>query len=101
MQFSPNLIYFSVFHKPKCQFKSNIFIISFPEMSESDLLASDHIDGLDGLENGQDGDAIMQCDGVKREINETNVDDPVSHYHFLIPFPYLENHTYFKIKCSP
>lgn len=54
-----------------------------PEMSESDLLASDHIDGLDGLENGQDGDAIMQCDGVKREINEANVDDPVSHDLFL------------------
>lgn len=49
-------------------------------MSESDLLASDHIDGLDGLENGQDGDAIMQCDGVKREIGEANVDDPVSNH---------------------
>lgn len=46
-------------------------------MSESDLLATDHIDGLDGLENGQDGDAIMQCDGVKRELNEANIDDPV------------------------
>ncbi|XP_053972039.1 polyadenylate-binding protein 2-B-like [Hylaeus anthracinus] len=45
-------------------------------MSESDLLATDHIDGLDGLENGQDGDAIMQCDGVKRELNEANIDDP-------------------------
>lgn len=51
-----------------------MFII---EMSESDLLATDHIDGLDGLENGQDGDAIMQCDGVKRELNEANIDDPV------------------------
>jgi len=48
------------------------------EMSETDLLAGDHIDGLDGLENGQDGDAIMQCDGVKRELGEVNVDDPVS-----------------------
>lgn len=67
-------------------------------MSESDLLATDHIDGLDGLENGQDGDAIMQCDGVKREINEANVDDPVSHGHFLIAFPYLKNHTYSEIK---
>ncbi|KYM94359.1 Polyadenylate-binding protein 2 [Cyphomyrmex costatus] len=45
-------------------------------MSESDLLAGDHIDGLDGLENGQDGDTIMQCDGVKRELGEANVDDP-------------------------
>ncbi|KOX81159.1 Polyadenylate-binding protein 2 [Melipona quadrifasciata] len=45
-------------------------------MSESDLLAADHIDGLDGLENGQDGDAIMQCDSVKRELNEANIDDP-------------------------
>lgn len=52
-------------------------------MSESDLLASDHIDGLDGLENGQDGDAIMQCDGVKRELSEANIDDPVSNrYHY-------------------
>lgn len=56
--------------------------IRISEMSESDLLASDHIDGLDGLENGQDGDAIMQCDGVKRELSEANVDDPVSNYHF-------------------
>jgi len=47
-------------------------------MSESDLLAGDHIDGLDGLENGQDGDTIMQCDGVKRELGEANVDDPVT-----------------------
>lgn len=47
-------------------------------MSESDLLAADHIDGLDGLENGQDGDAIMQCDNVKRELNEANIDDPVA-----------------------
>lgn len=53
-------------------------------MSESDLLANDHIDGLDGLENGQDGDTIMQCDGVKRELGEANVDDPVSGYHFYI-----------------
>ncbi|KYQ49698.1 Splicing factor U2AF 50 kDa subunit [Trachymyrmex zeteki] len=45
-------------------------------MSESDLLAGDHIDGLDGLENGQDGDTIMQCDGVKRDLGEANVDDP-------------------------
>lgn len=50
-------------------------------MSESDLLASDHIDGLDGLENGQDGDTIMQCDGVKRDLGEANVDDPVSKYN--------------------
>lgn len=47
-------------------------------MSESDLLAGDHIDGLDGLENGQDGDTIMQCDGVKRDLGEPNVDDPVT-----------------------
>ncbi|KAG7188106.1 hypothetical protein KM043_015955 [Ampulex compressa] len=46
------------------------------QMSESDLLTNDHIDGLDGLENGQDGDAIMQCDGVKRELSEANIDDP-------------------------
>ncbi|XP_015121746.1 polyadenylate-binding protein 2-B isoform X1 [Diachasma alloeum] len=45
-------------------------------MSESDLLASDQIDGLDGLENGQDGDSIMQSDCVKREFNESNIDDP-------------------------
>lgn len=49
-------------------------------MSESDLLASDHIDGLDGLENGQDGDTIMQCDGAKRDLGEANVDDPVSYF---------------------
>lgn len=67
-------------------------------MSESDLLATDHIDGLDGLENGQDGDAIMQCDSVKREINEANVDDPVSCYYFLILFSYLKNYTYFEVK---
>jgi hypothetical protein len=47
-------------------------------MSESDLLSNEQIDGLDGLENGQDGDSIMQCDGVKRDFNETNIDDPVS-----------------------
>ncbi|XP_031826033.1 poly(A) binding protein nuclear 1 isoform X1 [Nomia melanderi] len=52
-------------------------------MSESDLLAADHIDGLDGLENGQDGDAIIQCDGVKRELNEANIDDPVSDFFQL------------------
>lgn len=52
-------------------------------MSESDLLAADHIDGLDGLENGQDGDAIMQCDGVKRELNEANIDDPVFCFSLL------------------
>lgn len=51
-------------------------------MSESDLLAGDHIDGLDGLENGQDGDTIMQCDGVKRELGEANVDDPVNICYF-------------------
>lgn len=56
--------------------KSNMLYF-ITEMSESDLLATDHIDGLDGLENGQDGDAIMQCDGVKRELNEANIDDPV------------------------
>jgi len=62
-------------------------------MSESDLLAGDHIDGLDGLENGQDGDTIMQCDGVKRDLGEANVDDPVtvvifysSIYTHKIPF---------------
>lgn len=48
------------------------------KMSESDLLAADQIDGLDGLENGQDGDSIMQSDDVKREFNEANIDDPVS-----------------------
>lgn len=47
-------------------------------MSESDLLATDQIDGLDGLENGQDGDSMMQTDGAKREFNESNIDDPVS-----------------------
>lgn len=46
-------------------------------MSESDILSSEQIDGLDGFENGQDGDAIMQ-DGVKREFGEQNIDDPVS-----------------------
>lgn len=46
-------------------------------MSESDLLSNEQIDGLDGLENGQDGDTIMQCDGVKRDFNEANIDDPV------------------------
>lgn len=51
-------------------------------MSESDLLAGDHIDGLDGLENGQDGDTVMQCDGVKRELGEANVDDPVTTCYF-------------------
>ncbi|XP_015591516.1 polyadenylate-binding protein 2-B isoform X1 [Cephus cinctus] len=45
-------------------------------MSESDLLATDQIDGLDGLENGQDGDSVMQCDSVKREFSEANIDDP-------------------------
>ncbi|XP_031788383.1 polyadenylate-binding protein 2 isoform X5 [Nasonia vitripennis] len=45
-------------------------------MSESDLLSNEQIDGLDGLENGQDGDSIMQCDGVKRDLNDANVDDP-------------------------
>lgn len=58
-------------------------------MSESDLLASDHIDGLDGLENGQDGDAIMQCDGVKRELGEANIDDPVSNRHFYRKQQYI------------
>lgn len=58
------------------------------EMSESDILASDHIDCLDGLENGQDGDAIMQCDGVKRELNEPNADDPVSKCHSFNIFSY-------------
>lgn len=56
----------------------SIGLCLFVEMSESDLLASDQIDGLDGLENGQDGDSIMQSDGVKREFNESNIDDPVS-----------------------
>lgn len=58
-------------------------------MSESDLLASDHIDGLDGLENGQDGDAIMQCDGVKRELNEANIDDPVSNRYLYVKKQYI------------
>lgn len=65
-------------------------------MSESDLLASDHIDGLDGLENGQDGDAIMQCDGVKRELGEANIDDPVSNRHFYTRKPvYNHNKIFF------
>lgn len=46
-------------------------------MSESDLLRDEQIDGLDGLENGQDSDTIMQCDSVKRDFNEANIDDPV------------------------
>ena len=50
-------------------------------MSESDLLSQEQIDGLDGLENGQDGDSIMQCDGVKRDFSEANIDDPVSSVH--------------------
>lgn len=55
----------------------NTFIYCYiSEMSESDLLAGDNIDGLDGLENGQDGDTVMQCDGVKRDLGEANVDDP-------------------------
>lgn len=62
---------------------SIVFYIFIAEMSESDLLAADHIDGLDGLENGQDGDAIMQCDGVKRELNEANIDDPVACFILL------------------
>ncbi|XP_058791482.1 polyadenylate-binding protein 2 isoform X2 [Phymastichus coffea] len=45
-------------------------------MSESDLLSNEQIDGLDGLENGQDSDSIMQCDGIKRDFNEANIDDP-------------------------
>ncbi|XP_015518437.1 polyadenylate-binding protein 2-B isoform X1 [Neodiprion pinetum] len=44
-------------------------------MSETDLLASDQIDGLDGLENGQDGDTLMRGDGDHNN-SETNVDDP-------------------------
>lgn len=55
-----------------------IFCNHVSEMSETDILAGDHMDGLDGLENGQDGDAIMLGDGLKRELNETNIDDPVS-----------------------
>lgn len=74
-------------------------------MSESDLLAADHIDGLDGLENGQDGDAIMQCDGVKRELNEANIDDPVAFFFiitnkwqmFLLLFLYKLNFFYILI----
>lgn len=60
-------------------------------MSESDLLAADQIDGLDGLENGQDGDSIMQSDDVKREFNEANIDDPVSQYslRFIISFFFI------------
>ena len=48
------------------------------EMSESDLLSSEQIDGIDGLENGQDGDALMHNDGVRRDFTEANIDDPVS-----------------------
>lgn len=48
------------------------------EMSESDLLREEQIDGFDGLENGQDSDIIMQCDNVKRDFNEANIDDLVS-----------------------
>ncbi|KAL7288754.1 polyadenylate-binding protein 2 [Trichogramma pretiosum] len=43
-------------------------------MSESDLLANDQIDGLDGLENGQEVES-MNCDPVKRSFGESN-DDP-------------------------
>lgn len=46
-------------------------------MSETDLLAGDQIDGLDGLENGQDGDTLMRGDGDHNN-SEANVDDPVS-----------------------
>lgn len=63
------------------------------EMSESDLLSSEQIDGLDGLENGQEGDSIMQCDGVKRDFNEANIDDPVSGlillYYFHVPVDFF------------
>lgn len=51
-------------------------------MSESDLLSSEQIDVLDGLENGQEVDTIMQCDSVKRDFNEANIDDPVSKLFF-------------------
>lgn len=55
-------------------------------MSESDLLSNEQIDGLDGLENGQDGDSIMQCDGIKRDFNEAN-DDPVSFFFYKLIVP--------------
>ena len=47
-------------------------------MSESDILSNEQLDSLEGLENGQDGDALMNNDGVRRDFTETNVDDPVS-----------------------
>ena len=47
-------------------------------MSESDLLSREQIDSFDGLENGQDSDSMMQCDGIKRDYSESNIDDPVS-----------------------
>ncbi|XP_043464942.1 polyadenylate-binding protein 2-B-like [Leptopilina heterotoma] len=45
-------------------------------MSESDLLSHEQIDGLDGLENGQDGDALMHNDNIRRDFTEANIDDP-------------------------
>lgn len=44
-------------------------------MSESDLLSHEQIDGLDGLENGQDGDALMHNDNIRRDFTEANIDD--------------------------
>lgn len=64
-------------------------------MLESDLLATDHIDGLDGLENGQDGDAIMQGDGVKRELNEANIDDPVFYSFPSRTFTNVRNYIFY------
>lgn len=56
--------------------KSDLLCVS--EMSESDLLSNEQLDGLDGLENGQDGDALMHNDCVRRDFTEANIDDPVS-----------------------
>lgn len=55
-------------------------------MSESDLLSHEQIDGLDGLENGQDGDALMHNDNIRRDFTEANIDDPVSsnNYFFFV-----------------
>lgn len=52
-------------------------MISFTEMSESELPRED-IDNLDNLENSKEGNSMMQCDSVKRDFNEANIDDPVS-----------------------
>lgn len=66
-------------------------------MSDSDLLRDEQIDGLDGLENGQDSDTIMQCENIKQNFNEANIDDPVSIFLCLYS-QVFNNQIYLKLK---